>query len=153
LFSSRTIYNILKQCYNILTILVPEESSEIIPVHVPYLEFEDIRINLRGPELGNTEYIDLGIINRKTRGLTQKTYYDSDWPIIHRLSITVTALSQSVANELLDFVTLTIGKKIRYNDHLDNDWDGFILTPTNKIVQSGRGDQYNFNFDFQGEQV
>jgi hypothetical protein len=110
-------------------------------------------VDLGGPEFGDVEFLDMGVIHRKTRNLTLKSFRDSSWPKYYRIAVSFTNLTEATADAVLAFFQDRLGQSVKYTDHRGLRWVGIIITPTNKIVETGRDCMYNVSFELQGQRL
>lgn len=108
-----------------------------------------IIIKLPRPELGNQERFDFTRINRRSRGGDLIVYRDNQWPRTKTLTLTFAWLSEAQKQSILSFIQSTVGQEVSYADHYGNTWNGFIMTPTNKVVQESLNNK-TLSLEFQG---
>ena len=110
-------------------------------------------IILRSPDFNNIIRIDANDIRRFTRGGTLKTYVSADWAAfithVYRFSvIRNTTAPNDLINRLKTFLETNAGLEINVTDHLNNNMDGFIVTPVNEIIAERPDCSYGVSFDF-----
>jgi hypothetical protein len=108
-------------------------------------------LELRNPDFGDTESVDIRRINRRLRGGDPVLFRDPMWP----RSITYTwkwsFLSQADLTRLLDFMRASLGQEITIVDY-----EGvthapcIITTPSEEVSQDGVED-YKAGLSFQVE--
>jgi len=136
----------------------PTPPSATVPVETPQGDFQlyypvvgpTDTITLRGPELDDRERLHYQRINRNSRGLSLQIYADPQWPKVKHLAIGVDLLTEAKAQDVLDFVTLTMGKEIGFRDWRNRSWKGIIDNPQNAIVRSGRN-HWTIAIEFEAE--
>ena len=79
-------------------------------------------VELRAPELGNKNRLEFQRINRKTRGGTLIVWADNQWPKNETMTLDIRGLSETKAQELLTFITASLGQEIGITD-----WEGQTL--------------------------
>lgn len=107
-------------------------------------------LTLTGPETHDRDNLQFQRINRISRGLSLKVYADPQWPKIKKLSISANTCTEATAQEVLDFVKLTLGKEIGFRDWRNRNWKGVIDNPQNPITRDGR-DTYTVAIEFEAE--
>ncbi len=95
-------------------------------------------LELRLPELSNHDRLDYTRINRETRGGTLIVYADPIWPKTQNMQLNFIGLSENEAQEILNFITLSLGKQILIRGWENHYWEGFITNPDTAIVRDGR---------------
>src|SRR6267142_4313017 len=106
-------------------------------------------ITIRSPEFGNTEKLEIGRINRKTRGGDLKIFRRDIWPVTNIFSYQFVALQRSEALGLLNFIQTTNGTLVTLLDYEQRSWNGFIINPDIPISEVGPNCQYTAGFDFE----
>lgn len=120
---------------------------------------ERVRFNFRGtefylrkPDFDDTYTYEFTRINRRSRGGDLIISRDSIWPSTKTLALRWTYLSQAEIDRLLNFMKLTLGKRCRYLNYDNVEWDGFIKNPQTQAQQLGR-DNSGITVEFEGEPV
>jgi len=93
-------------------------------------------LTLRGPELGNRERLSPHRINRETRGGTLTVYADPIWPQVKQLEFQFIGLTEIEGQDLLDFVTTSLGKEVKLRDWEGQEWLGVITSTEEPIVRN-----------------
>jgi hypothetical protein len=92
-----------------------------------------LSIELRNPELGNSEQFEWNRINKRSRGNELIIYRDSNWPKARKFVYNFSALTEIKKQQLLLFLSETIGQKINLLDYEGRSWDGIITTPNTQF--------------------
>jgi hypothetical protein len=108
---------------------------------------------LRNPDFGNTDRLEFSRIRRQSRGGTSILFSDRKWPKQQVLNLSISALSQTKAEDFLDFVTESLGQEIGLLDWENRQWRGIILNPDADITDGGMTCRYAANLQFEGELV
>lgn len=107
-----------------------------------------LSIQLRNPEFGNSDSVDVRRINRKTRGGDLMVYRDPIWPKTRIFKVNFIFLKQDDLSRLLDFIHRTVGQIVTYTDYEGQVWSGIIITPGDEVSQPGTNN-YAATFSFQ----
>lgn len=107
-------------------------------------------LTLTGPESDDTDKLQFQRINQVSRGLTLHVYADPQWPKVKRLNIGASTCTEATAQEVLDFVELTLGKEVGFRDWRDRNWKGIINNPESPITRDRR-DTYTIAIEFEAE--
>jgi hypothetical protein len=107
-----------------------------------------LSVQLRSPDFGNSDSIEIRRISRTTRGGQLIIFRDPQWPKTRTFKVKFSYLKQSDLDNLLDFIYRTVGQNVTYTDHDGRSWTGIILTPGEEVSQPGRED-YSAQFTFQ----
>lgn len=105
---------------------------------------------IRKPDFGDTYGYDLTRISRRSRGGDLIIGRDSIWPAVKSFSMTFSYLSQPEIDRLLNFMKLSLGKRCRYLNYDNVEWEGFIINPQTEATQVGRSNQ-TITIEFEGE--
>lgn len=98
------------------------------PTHVLYL---------RGPELGNLDQQHYTRIQRETRGGTLVVFSAPDWPEREQLNLQFFGLTEAESQEVLTFLSVSLGKRVRLRDWEGRVWTVIILSPSSPIIRQG----------------
>jgi hypothetical protein len=116
-----------------------------------------VRFNFRGtefyirkPDFDDTYSYDFTRINRRSRGGDLIIGRDPIWPSTKTLSLRWSYLSQAEIDRLLDFMRLTLGKRCRYLNYDNVEWEGFITNPQTPAQEVGRSN-LAISIEFEGE--
>lgn len=125
--------------------------KEAVPVGTTDVRFVfgSTTLHLPRPQPANTQRFDFTRINRRTRGGDLILYSSPMWPKTKTLGMQFILYGENRAQEVLQFLELTAGKRVNFFDHYGNTWLGFIMTPTSQIVQDDRMSK-SINIEFQG---
>ncbi len=110
--------------------------------------YKNVQFYLRKPEFDDKYTYDATRINRRSQGGDLLIARDNIWPAVKSFDIRFTALKQSEIDVLLNFMKLTLGKRIRYLNYDNVEWDGFITNPQTIMEQLGN---CNFSVEIQFE--
>lgn len=113
-------------------------------------KYGDYQFYLRKPDFDDAYSYDFTRINRQSRGGDLLIARDPIWPKTIDLSIRFTYLSQAEIDQLLYFMELSLGKRCRYLNYDNVEWEGFITNPQAVAQQIGRSNR-SINIEFQGE--
>lgn len=109
-------------------------------------------IELRNPELGNSETIDPKRAMNETRYGKLTMYRNPIWPKKTTLEFDLTAITKLKALELHDFLFNCLGREITLTDHESRIWLGVIDNPEALINELTDDDcNYSSNLVFIGE--
>jgi hypothetical protein len=109
-------------------------------------------IELRNPELGNSETIDPKRAMNETRYGKLTMYRNPIWPKKTTLEFDLTAITKLKALELHDFLFNCLGREITLTDHESRIWLGVITNPETLINELSDDDcNYSSNLVFEGE--
>ncbi|KKK61846.1 hypothetical protein LCGC14_3010230, partial [marine sediment metagenome] len=95
-------------------------------------------VTLTGPERDDRDKLSFQRINQTSRGLFLYIYADPQWPKVKRLSLGISVCTEALAQEVLDFVKLTVGKEIGLRDWRNRSWSGIIDNPESAITRDSR---------------
>lgn len=109
-----------------------------------------LSVQLRNPDFGNGDSLEIRRISRKTRGGDLRVFRDPSWPKNRNFKVTFSFLKQDDLTRLLDFVQRTVGQIVTYTDHEGREWEGIILTPSDEVSQPGINN-FAAQFTFQVE--
>ncbi len=112
--------------------------------------FDNLDIYLRKPEFDDTYRYEFTRINRRSRGGDLLISRDSMWPAVKTFSINFTYLTQAEIDVLLNFMKLSLGKRCRYLNYDNVEWEGFITNPQTEARQIGRSNR-TITIEFDGE--
>jgi len=115
-------------------------------------KYKDYQFYLRKPDFDDSYTYDLTRISRRSRGGDLLISRDAIWPATKTLNIRFTFLSQAEIDKLLYFMQITLGKRCRYLNYDNVEWDGFIINPQAVAQQVGRSNQA-ISIEFEGEPV
>jgi hypothetical protein len=107
-------------------------------------------VTLVGPESDDRERLHVQRINRTSRGLTLHVYADPQWPKVKRLSLGVDVCSETKAQELIDFITLTVGQEVKLRDWHNRNWQGIITNPDAAVVRT-KMNSWTVAIEFEAE--
>lgn len=111
-----------------------------------------LTLTLRAPQFGNQDTVSNQRIHRESRGGTLIIYADPQWPKVHRLVMEFVALSETKAQEYLDFRAATLGLEIQLVDHESRAWRGVLVETDTPIVRNRRHG-LTASLTFEGELV
>lgn len=115
------------------------------------LTFGTQSIQLRNPDFGDREIIEVRRIARKTRGGDLVVYRDSSWPKTATYTWQWSFLTQNDLTRLLYFMNQALGQEITIVDYQGRTLTPCIITtPADEVSQEGRED-YKAGFTFQVE--
>lgn len=99
--------------------------------------FGSTTITLRPPEFDNTQAISLDRVTRKTRNGDLIVFRDPTWPKQEILKYHWIYLSQKQANDLLNFIQISLGQDVTLVDYEGRTFVGTIITPAGNVSQPG----------------
>ena len=94
-------------------------------------------LTLRGPELGNLDQQHYTRIQRETRGGTLVVFSATDWPEREQLNLQFLGLTEAESQEVLTFLSVSLGKQIRLRDWEGRVWTVITLSPGSPIIRQG----------------
>ncbi len=103
-------------------------------VHLIYGEHS---VELRNPQLGNTDTLDYTRLSRQTTGGDTIIFRDPEWPKIETLKITFDLCDPVLVERIKWFIRLTLGKQFTYIDYLGDSWSALITNPNTAVKQAG----------------
>ena len=92
---------------------------------------------LDGPELGNRDGIQYTRIHRETRGGTLIVHAEDNWPKREQLSLEFIGLTEAESQDILEFLSVSLGKQIRLRDWEGNVRTVIALSPESPIIRGG----------------
>lgn len=108
-----------------------------------------LSLQLRNPDFGDRESIEVRRINRKTRGGDLVMYRDPAWPKYATYTYSFSYLSQDDLYKLIEFMKSTLGQEITITDYEGRVLSNCIITtPTEELTQDGVED-FRASFSFQ----
>lgn len=110
-------------------------------------------IILRNPDFGNSERLEFNRVQRETRGGTLVLFADRKWPKQQVLSLDISALSETQAQDFLDFIAESLGKEIGLLDYENRQWKGIIVNPDAALTDGGLDCTYASSLQFEGALV
>lgn len=105
-------------------------------------------ITLKRPNLGNIDGIHFRKVLNRSRALDLKLHRPQSWPKYHLLRYNFTNLSISMRDDLLTFMTNTLGQEIGLRDFESRTWRGLIVNPDAQLFQVNRC-HYAITLDFE----
>lgn len=104
-------------------------------------------LTLDDPDFGESKTLNFTRIDRTTRGGDRKIYADRKWATWQRLSMTVSGLCQIDADDIIDFLNASLGKKVKLTDWEGQVWEGFIDEVGSDIVKERQGWKLDIVFE------
>jgi hypothetical protein len=104
-------------------------------------------LTLDDPDFGNSDTLNFTRIDRETRGGDRKIFADEKWSSWERLEMTVTGLQEIDADDIIDFLNASLGKKVRLTDWEGRNWEGFIVEPETDVVNRRSGWRLDLVFE------
>jgi hypothetical protein len=101
------------------------------------LIYGSMNLQLKNPELGNTDSLEYTRLSRETLGGDVIIYRDPQWPKIEKLNITFDLCDEKLISQLKILIKLSLGKQITYIDYNGITWTVLITNPNTAIKQSG----------------
>lgn len=102
------------------------------------------------PDFDDTYTYDFTRINRRSRGGDLIISRDPIWPATKSLNLRWSYLSQAQVDVILNFMKVSLGRRCRYLNYDNVEWEGFITNPQAQAQQQGRSN-FTINIEFQGE--
>lgn len=94
-------------------------------------------VTLRTPNFGNRERSQYNRINRESRGGSLKVFRDPTWPKQKTLAMDFSGIKDSEIDDILNFLEVSLGKKISFRDWDGRVWRGIIVNPDTAITKQG----------------
>jgi hypothetical protein len=110
----------------------------------------DLTVQLRNPDFGDTDAIELRRIQRRSRGGDLILYRDPNWPKTETLTYEFSFLKRQDLMSLANFIQETLGQDITLTDYNGRTYTAIIITPSEELVQSGI-DNFTTRLSFQVE--
>lgn len=114
------------------------------------LEYDGNTLELRNPRFGNTYSTDNQTYNRRTRGGQLSLSRGDNWSRIKTLRMSFEGLTEAKRDEFIDFMKTASGFQVALTDHENRSWIGVIINPELVTTQTGRGCQYEAEFEYRG---
>jgi hypothetical protein len=126
--------------------LVPQDTITLFyPTVTPTSSVE-----IRAPELGDRDRLEMLRINRESRGGTLQVFADLTWPKVQVLALQFTGLTEAEAASVQAFFASTLGLEVGLTDWEGRTWHGIVVTPNEPLIRSRRG-IVDISFEFDGE--
>jgi hypothetical protein len=109
-------------------------------------------LDLRAPDFGNRERVEVTRIQRDSQGGTLVVFADPQWPKIHTLQMQFSALKTAQARSLLTFLERWVGREIGIYDYEGRAWKGVVTNPNEVVVQNGR-ESYSATLEIEAVRV
>ena len=106
-------------------------------------------ISIRNPGLGNSESLEIFRTVNISRSRNRSIFRDSDWPQNRVLNIVSSENTLAESITFLDFLSATLGEKIRLIDWENRSWIGIILNPDSAVKDLGGNVTCRFQFDIE----
>ena len=107
-------------------------------------------VYLRKPEFDDTYGYEFTRIKRNSRGGDLIISRDPMWPSQKTFRISFAYLTAQEIAQMLDFTQASLGRKVRYLNYDNIEWEGYIMNPQGETVQAGRSNR-TLTIEFQGE--
>jgi len=107
-------------------------------------------ITIRNPIFGNSDTVQVARALNITRSRHKGIFRDDDWPSFRRLTFTSDENTQTDANNLLNFLSNTLGEEIKLLDWENRSWQGVVVNPDSAVREVGRTCRFTFNIIFEG---
>jgi hypothetical protein len=109
-------------------------------------------IELRNPELGNSESVDVKTAQNETRYGRLSVFRNPIWPKKTTLEFDISVITKAKALELHDFLVNCLGREVTLTDHESRVWVGVIDNPEALINELSNDDcNYSTNLVLIGE--
>lgn len=118
-----------------------------IELSYPY-DSPTISVTLPAPLFENSETLLQKRILRKTIGLTNKNYRDSNWPQYYSLFMICDACTDTQRDDFFTFLETAFGLEIRLVDHETRTWRGLIIP--GEVTETRQSCGHVIQFEFQG---
>lgn len=118
--------------------------------NVTKFSFGAVEIELRNPEFGNSETLDLGLTLKRT--MTGKVYTYIQTPVKYVLKMSFEAVKESQRDDLITFLKVTAGQTLIFLNHNGETWSGKIIDPEKTFTQI-KSYRNQFDITFAGEKV
>ncbi len=136
--------------------IVAYEDNLVPPGHVTFTcsvsaalpESISTSITLRKPSFGDNDSFEAFRVQRNTLGGDLEIYQDNIWPVYENITMQWDYLSHDDANNLLAFLSITEGQLITFDNQFGETFDGYILTPSEKVLQP-KVNGFSASFTFQ----
>lgn len=109
-------------------------------------------LDLRAPDFGNRERLEVTRIQRETTGGTLIVFADPIWPKVHSLQMQFSALKTEQGRSLLNFIERWAGQEIGVYDYEGRIWKGVIINPDEAVTQDGR-ENYSATLEIEAERI
>lgn len=105
-------------------------------------------VTLRTPNFGDRDRQGYNIINRESRGGTLQIFRDDTWPDQRTLVMDFSNLKESEAEDMLTFLSTSVGTKVGFRDWQSRTWRGIITNPDTPIIRT-RDDRIDISIEMQ----
>jgi len=113
-------------------------------------------VDLRSPDLGDENTLDLNMLINKTMNGTIKTYKGAR-PTFFRQTVSSTLNNRTNAEAFTQFMVGHCGEEVNFKYYreavLVTSIDGFILTPVAEIITQKDECSYNISFEFEYDSI
>ena len=105
-------------------------------------------IVLRNPDFGDQIRKDPNDIRRLTRGFDVRLLVMSDYPTLTIFIYQFSRIKHDLMETVRAFLIANAGLEITIEDHLNDTYDGYIISPINEIVAVRPDCSYDLGFEF-----
>lgn len=112
------------------------------------LTFGSLSVQLRNPDFGDKESVEVRRVSRKTRGGDIILYRDPAWPKYVTYEWKWSFLFERDLQNLLHFMRQSLGQVISVTDYEGRVMSAIITTPAGEVSQEGVED-YRASLSFQ----
>lgn len=92
-------------------------------------------LTLRLPQLGNRDRLDFTRVHRESRGGRLEVFADPIWPKTENMQLTFIGMCATEIDDVLTFISNTLGQEIIIHDWENRSWYGYITNPTATAVR------------------
>lgn len=89
---------------------------------------------IRAPLFGNREEIEAQRVQRYTLRNNLITFRDPDWFSVQVFRLKFDTLTEDEAADFLEFVSVSLGKPVKYTDHEGREWCVLIRNPNDSVT-------------------
>ena len=107
-------------------------------------------LELRNPEFNDHRAIDLSRVQRYSRGKTLIVYRDPTWPKSFSISYSFTGLSITKKDEIMSFISISLGKEIKFTDYLTQVYKCIITNPKDFLSEESQSCGNTWKVNLQG---
>lgn len=109
-----------------------------------------LTLELKTPVFNDQEAIDLSRIQRRSIGGSLIVYRDDDWPKGFSLNYSFENLSLQNKDDIMNFVKQTLGKEIKFTDHVSKVYKVIITNPKDFISDELNTCGFTWKVNLQG---
>jgi len=103
--------------------------------HIFSLEYNGTLIELPSPTLGDTQDLEVIVLNRRSRGGRARVFRDQSWFSLHRYNYTFKKVELTVKDAFLTLAADAMGDRIEVIDHLNQVFTDMFIVEVGQVVE------------------